>query len=102
MVDLHIDIWQGVLPQNDIPKLQEQLHGRMTLSGGIDAAIVDRPDSTEEEIRAETRRACLEYYPGGCFIPCLTYGGPGAIHPGVDDIINDEIARVSEEIFGKA
>ena len=51
MVDLGIDIWQGTLPQNDIPKLQKQLNGRMTLMGGIDASIVDRVDSTEEEIR---------------------------------------------------
>ena len=28
----------------------------MALMGGIDAAIVDRADSTEDEIRAETRR----------------------------------------------
>ena len=41
MVDLGIDIWQGTLPQNDIPKLQKQLNGRMTLMGGIDASIVD-------------------------------------------------------------
>ena len=26
MVDLGIDIWQGALPENDIPKLQKQLH----------------------------------------------------------------------------
>lgn len=57
MVDLGIDIWQGTLPQNDIPKLQKQLNGRMTLMGGIDASIVDRVDSTEEEIRKEVRRA---------------------------------------------
>ena len=100
MVDLHIDIWQGVLPQNDIVKLQKQLDGRLCLSGGIDAAIVDRPDSTEEEIRAEVRRCCMEYCPGGNFIPCLTYGGPGAIYPHVDEIIDDEIGRCSEELFG--
>lgn len=65
MVDLGIDIWQGALPENDIPKLQKQLNGRMTLMGGIDAAIVDRADSTEEEIRKEVRRACQSYGPGG-------------------------------------
>jgi hypothetical protein len=93
MIDLHIDIWQGVLPQNDIPKLQKQLEGRMTLMGGIDAAIVDRRDSTEEEIRRETRRACETYAPGGHFIPCLTYGGPGSIYPRCDKYIDDEIDR---------
>lgn len=51
----------------------------MTLMGGIDASIVDRVDSTEEEIRKEVRRACEEYAPHGHFIPCITYGGPGCL-----------------------
>lgn len=100
MVDLHIDIWQGVLPQNDIVKIQRQLGGRMTLMGGIDAAIVDREDATEEEIRTEVRRACVTYGPGGHFIPCLTYGGPGSIFPHVNPIIEDEIARYNKETYG--
>ncbi len=97
MVDLGVDVWQGVLPQNDIPALQKQLGGRMTLMGGIDAAIVDRVDSTEEEIREETRRACSEYAPGGNFIPCITYGAPGCLFKHVDPIINDEIDKYSAE-----
>jgi hypothetical protein len=101
MVDLHIDIWQGIVPQNDIAAIQKKLDGRMTLMGGIDAAVVDRPDSAEEEIRRETRRACEAYAPGGHFIPCLTYGGPGSIHPRCDEYINDEIDRFSDEYFGR-
>ena len=27
MIDLHIDIWQGVLPQNDIPRLSREIGG---------------------------------------------------------------------------
>jgi hypothetical protein len=91
MVELGIDIWQGVLPQNDIRKLQTQLHGRMTLMGGIDAAIVDREDSTEEEIRMHVRDVCESFGPGGHFIPCITYGAPGTIYPAGDKYINDEI-----------
>jgi hypothetical protein len=100
MVDLHIDVWQGVLPQNDIVKLQKQLDGRMALMGGIDAAIVDRADSTEEEIRGETRRVLETYCPQGHFIPCITYGGPGTIYPPGDKYINDEIDRYNKEKFG--
>ncbi len=100
MIDLHIDIWQGVLPQNDIPKLQKQIDGRMALMGGIDAAIVDRHDSTEEEIRTETRRVCEAYAAAGNFIPCITYGGPGTIYPDGDRFINDEIDRYNKEHFG--
>ena len=101
LTDLHIDIWQGVLPQNDIVKLQKQINGRMCLMGGIDAAIVDRDDSTEEEIRAETRRVCETYAVNGCFIPSITYGGAGCIHHSTDVFIDDEIEKCSNEFFGK-
>ncbi|MGI5936740.1 MAG: uroporphyrinogen decarboxylase family protein [Oscillospiraceae bacterium] len=100
MAELHIDIWQGVLPQNDIPAIQKKLDGRMTLMGGIDAAIVDRNDATEEEIRAEVRRVCEQYAPGGHFIPCITYGAPGPLYPHVDPIINDEIDLYNKEVYG--
>ena len=63
----------------------------MALMGGIDAAIADRADSTEAEIRNETRRAVETYYPGGNFIPCITYGAPGTIYPSGDKFIDDEI-----------
>ena len=99
MIELHIDVWQGVLPQNDIPKLQKQIAGRMALMGGIDAAVVDRADSTEEEIRREVRRVCTEYAVNGHFIPCITYGGPGTIFPHVDAVIDDEINRCSKMFY---
>ena len=83
------------------PKLQKQLDGRMVLMGGIDASIVDRVDSTEETIRKEVRRACQEYAPGGHFIPCITYGGPGCLFPHVDPIIDDEIDKYNKEVYGK-
>ena len=88
------------LPENDIVKLQKQLDGRMTLMGGIDASIVDREDSTEEEIRKEVRRACTQYGPGGHYIPCITYGGPGCLYPHVDPIIDDEIEKYNKEVYG--
>ncbi|MEA4966413.1 MAG: uroporphyrinogen decarboxylase family protein [Oscillospiraceae bacterium] len=100
MVELGVDIWQGTLPENDIVKLQKQLAGRMTLMGGIDASIVDRADSTEEEIRREVRRACETYAPGGHYMPCITYGGPGCLFKHVDPIINDEIKKFNHEVYG--
>jgi hypothetical protein len=100
MVDLHIDVWQGVLPQNDIPAIQKKLNGRMALMGGIDAAIVDRADSTEEEIRTETRRVLETYCPNGHFIPCITYGAPGTLYPDADKFINDEIDKYNKVHFG--
>lgn len=99
MVELGVDLWQGVLPTNNILKLQKELNGRMTLMGGIDSWI-DRVDSTEEEIRKEVRRACETYGPGGHFIPSLTYGLPGALFKHVDPILEDEINRYNKEVYG--
>lgn len=97
MEELGIDIWQGALPQNDIPAIQKRTK-KMIIMGGIDAAVVDRAQVDEAAIRAEVDRACREYLPGGRFIPCLTYGAKGSIFPGVDDIISDEISRLSAQM----
>lgn len=100
MVDVGIDIWEGVIPTNDIQKIKEMTNYKLTLMGGIDAQLIDRPDATEAEIRAEVARACKDYHEGGCFIPCLPYGGEGSIFPGVNDIIMDEVRNQSKIYFG--
>ena len=99
MADIGIQVWQGVLPTNDIAALSEKVGGRMLLMGGIDS-VIDRPDATEEEIRRETRRACEAY--GGLkgFWPGMTYGGPGTIFPHVEPLIVDEIERYNLEVYG--
>ena len=91
MTEIGIQIWQGVLPENGIPELQERLDGRMVLMGGIGAAI-DRPDSEGEEIRSYVGNALRTYCPGGHFIPCITYGLPGTVCRHVDAFINEEIS----------
>lgn len=99
MAEIGVDVWQGVLPQNDIPAMGKTLGGSMGLMGGIDAAIVDRADATEAEIRKEVHRACSEYRNVKGFIPSLTYGLSGSIFPHVDPIIADEIDKCSKEMF---
>ena len=97
MVEIGIQVWQGVLPENNIPALQEQLKGRMVLMGGIGAAI-DRPDSTAEEIRTYVRNTLETCCPGGHFIPCITYGISGTVFPHVDPVINSEIEKYNSEL----
>ena len=92
MKELGIQVWQGTLPENDIPALQDQLQGSLVLMGGIGAAI-DRPDSTEEEIRSYVRDALARYCPGGHYIPSITYGIMGTVYKHVDPIIDEEIDR---------
>lgn len=100
MAEIGVDVWQGVTPENNIPKMQKRLRGKMAFMGGLDASVIDVPDHKEDIIRGEVRRACEEYVPGGGFIPCLTYGGDdGSIYPEVDEIVKDEIAKWSRAYF---
>lgn len=97
MVELGIQVWQGVLPENDIPALQRQLQGRMVLMGGIGAAI-DRPDATESEVRSYVSQVLAAYCPGGHYIPSITYGLFGTVYPHVDPLIDDEIDRYNSTL----
>lgn len=69
MVDLNIDIWQGVIPQNDIVEIQRITDGAFGMIGGIDLPAIDIEGMPEEKIRAEVRRAVDTYCPAGKFFP---------------------------------
>ena len=104
MAEIDIDIWQGVLPDNNIPDLQKRLDrikSPMLLMGGIDGGVIDFPDWKEDAVRAETRRACDEYVPGGRFIPCITYGLAESIYPGLYEVISDEINHCSRKLYNR-
>ena len=90
MAEIGIQVWQGVLPENDIPALQRHLQGKLVLMGGIGAAI-DRSDATAEEVCDYTRRTLRTCCPGGRFIPSITYGLPGAVYPHIDRYIDETI-----------
>lgn len=97
MAEIGIQIWQGVLPTNDIVSMQEKTQGKMIYMGGIDSRV-DRADASVEEIRAETRRACETYAPGGHFIPCLTYGGKDSgFFPDTDSSICAEVDQYNAD-----
>ena len=99
MAEIGVDIWQGVLPTNNIKRISELVGDRMLLMGGIDS-VIDRADASEEEIRKETKRALEEYGELTGYWPGITYGAPGSIAPHVDPIIEDEIRRYNISRFG--
>ena len=74
MVEIGIDIWQGAIAQNDICEIQRVTGGRLPMVGGIDGPKIDIENITEEEIRAEVRRAFDTYCPGGKFFPSIPNG----------------------------
>ena len=71
MVEMGIDIWQGVIPQNDIVEIQRITEGKLAMIGGIDGPAIDIANITEEQIRGEVRRAIDTYCPAGRFYPAI-------------------------------
>ena len=74
MVEIGIDIWQGAIAQNDICEIQRVTKGKLPMIGGIDGPKIDVTGISEEDIRAEVRRAIDTYCPGGKFFPSVPYG----------------------------
>ena len=98
MIEMGIDIWQGVMTSNNIPELIKQYGGKISFMGGIDSAAIDYPGWTREVVRAEVRKAC-----DACgklyFIPGASQGLAMSTFPGVYEATTEEIAAYSKEVF---
>ena len=99
MIEMGIDIWQGCMDSNDIPELIKKYGGQISFMGGIDNKFVDIPTLTREDIRDAARKIC-DKCGSKYFIPCITQGGPGSVHPGAYEILIEEIDKYSQEVFG--
>ena len=98
MIDMGIDIWQGVVTTNNVPELVKKYGPQITFMGGIDSAAVDYEGWSREVIRKEVRRVCDE-----CgklyFIPNASQGLAMSTYPGVYETISEEIDLYSKEVF---
>ena len=98
MIDMGVDIWQGVTSADHIAELIGRYGGRISFMGGIDSDVPDRSDRTADICAAEVRRACTE-----CgklfFIPCITTAGSASVSPEVYDAVDAEIEKMSAELF---
>jgi uroporphyrinogen-III decarboxylase len=98
MIEMGIDIWQGVMTSNNIPELIKKYGGQISFMGGIDSAKVDYEGWTREVIRKEVRKACDEN--GSLyFIPNASQGLDISTYPGVYETISEEIEAYSKEVF---
>ena len=98
MIDMGIDIWQGVMTTNNIPELIQKYKGKITFMGGIDSAAVDYEGWTREVVHNEVFRACKECGKYS-FIPNASQGLPMSTFPGVYEALSEEIDLASKEIF---
>ncbi|MBQ8974113.1 MAG: uroporphyrinogen decarboxylase [Oscillospiraceae bacterium] len=100
MIDMGIDIWQGVMRTNKIEELIPEYGDKITFMGGIDSATVDFPHWTPEIVMEKVREACENYGKfGKGFIPCASQGLPMSTYPGVYEEVAKDIDAMSAEMF---
>lgn len=99
MVEIGFDMWQGVLPQDDIPGIIEKTQGKLFLMGGIDMQRIDFPEATQEMVDAEVQRALDAYMPLGHYMPCAT--SIVAVHANVDAMLADAMNRLGAAYAAK-
>ena len=95
MCEIGIDIWQGVIPQNDIVEIQKITEGKLAMVGGIDGPKLDIDGISEEMIRNEVRRAVDTYCPAGRFFPSIPNGI--CFRKWNDDIVKDELHKYGRQ-----
>ena len=98
MIEMGIDIWQGVMSTNNIPELIEKYKGQITFMGGIDSAWVDNPEWNPETIHEVVYRELAKYEPHS-FIPSLSQGLAISTYPEVYKLTSQEIENYNKERF---
>ncbi|MDR0490180.1 MAG: methyltransferase [Oscillospiraceae bacterium] len=102
MVEIGMDIWQGVTPENNIPAIVEKTGGELFLFGGTDMPSIDYPNVTEDVIRAHIRAILDKYAPTKRFLPIFSSWLP--VFPGVKEIACDEMDKygeiIAQRVFG--
>ena len=96
MEKVGIDIWQGCLrTTNDLPHLVQEWGDKITFMGGIENAMIDKPDWTKEEVVAEVNTALDFVHSKTHYIPCMTSGLNSSNFPGVYDLVSSTIEERS-------
>ena len=98
MIDMGIDIWQGVMTTNNTPELIQKYGGKISFMGELDSGPLDHPEWDAKVIAEHVERACKscgKHY----FIPCLTQGLHFSSFPGVYDAATAAINEMSKKMF---
>jgi succinate dehydrogenase flavin-adding protein (antitoxin of CptAB toxin-antitoxin module) len=100
MAEIGVDVWQGVIPQNNIAWIQKEVGLKMAMQGGIDSAVIEDGTSNlnEAAIRKEVRRCIDDYSAIGNFIPAHPNH---PLNKAAIPIISDEFDTYGEHYFDR-
>lgn len=96
LVEIGVDVIEPMNVSNDIDSIIEKYGDKITICGGIDNQLIDQVDTTEEQIRAEVRRAMDAYANKGRYVPYYI--------PAIESkmgIYIDEVTKYGKTIFNK-
>ncbi len=98
---MQIDVWQGAVDTNDIPKCVAEWGDKVTIMGGLNNGIYDKPDTQYETILEGFRNLVNSCPNQGkhYLLPGLTMGGNWSVFDGVYDMCSKACEQVSKENF---
>lgn len=100
MIEMGIDVWQGALSSaDDLHRLVREYGSQITIMGGIDDHIIDKPDWTTEGVEKYVNELIDEVDSKKYFIPCIAHGEEITVYEGCYEAITDAIAKKSEIDF---
>lgn len=98
MIEMGVDIWQGVMNTNNIPELIKKYGEKISFMGGLHSGLIDFPDWTPENCTKHVEEAC-KANGNKYFIPCLTAGLPKGYFPNVYETVSTAIDEMSKKMF---
>ena len=91
LAEIGVDSWHGGAPSNNLAKIKAEHGDKLIFAGCVDPQVTDAPGVTEEDVRADVRRAIdVLGKNGGLMISSAVMF---SIMPGVDNIIIDECTK---------
>ncbi|MEI3340670.1 MAG: hypothetical protein V8R80_12690 [Eubacterium sp.] len=72
-MEIGVDAINPMMVKNDIDYVMDHYGDKITVVGGLDNQFMERPGTTEEEIRVEVRSKMDRYVNRGRYIPFLSF-----------------------------
>lgn len=86
LVEIGVDAINPVMVCNDVDYIMENYGDKITIVGGLDGQLMDKPDTTEEEIRTEIRTKMDKYVNAGRYLPFYIPNTERAFNIYVDEV----------------
>ena len=100
IIDMGATLIHPFAPSNDAEMIQKKYGDKICIYGGLNSQMISLPGTTEEQLRAEVRRAIDKFAPHKNYI----VGGTAGFIPGVERwmLVADETIKYGKNYWGRA